>query len=90
MIPAPLQTFTEPSEIDIVCGVHIFEPYLEKDLTGCLLGHSIPEAAHCFLGMVDDACVIGILFFDILRLINIPEVLLLWYGVVCPNNAALG
>lgn len=90
MIPASLETFTESPEIDIIRGVHIFEPDLEKNLTGCFLGNSIPKAAHCFLGMVDDTCVVRILLFDILRLIDIPKILLLWYGLVCPDDTALG
>lgn len=96
MIPSTVQTFTEFSKVDIVGGIDIFEADFEKYLTGCFLRNSISKAAHCFLGMVDDTSMVWVLFFDVLRLVNIPnilntrKILLLWYGLICPDDAALG
>lgn len=90
MIPPPLKTVTESSEIKIIWGIHIFQTNFEKDLSGSFLRDSISMGAHWFLGMVYQTSVVGIPFIYSIRLVNIAEILLLWHGVVCPDDSALG
>jgi hypothetical protein len=87
MVSAPPVTIAELLKVKVVWGIHILETDIQEYLTGRFLRYRISKAAHCSLGMVDDACVVGILLFNVVGAVDIPKILPLWYCLIRPDDS---